>query len=107
MFLTTNRAKTFDPAFQSRIHLSLQYTDLSDSAKEEIWRGFLSKVESTALGMEDITAGEIQELSKIELNGRQIKNVVKIAVSLANDEKQPLSLANLRRAMKVVVGNGI
>ena len=32
----------------------------------------------------------------MDLNGRQIKNVVKVAVSLANDEKRPLSLAFTR-----------
>ena len=90
---------------QSCIHLSLHYTDLSDSAREEIWKGFLAKAGDTPFETEDIVADEIRELSRTDLNGRQIKNVVKVAVSLANDEKRPLSLAHLRGAMKVVVGN--
>ncbi|KAF7872214.1 hypothetical protein EAF04_003139 [Stromatinia cepivora] len=43
LFMTTNRVKNIDPAFQSRIHLSMDYKDLDKSAREKVWRNFLSR----------------------------------------------------------------
>lgn len=36
MFLTTNQVSTIDPAFQSRIHVSLEYTELDRSCRKGI-----------------------------------------------------------------------
>jgi hypothetical protein len=36
MFLTTNRVENMDSAFESRIHLMLQYENLDKSARREI-----------------------------------------------------------------------
>ncbi|KAH0265390.1 P-loop containing nucleoside triphosphate hydrolase protein, partial [Aureobasidium melanogenum] len=43
MFLTTNRVSTFDPAFQSRIHISIDYPELSPDSRRKIWENFLSR----------------------------------------------------------------
>ena len=43
MFLTTNRVSTFDPAFQSRIHISIDYPDLSPDSRRKIWENFLGR----------------------------------------------------------------
>lgn len=43
MFLTTNRVQTFDAAFQSRIHISLEYPELDKPARKAIWRDFLER----------------------------------------------------------------
>lgn len=43
MFLTTNRVQTFDAAFQSRIHISLEYPELDMPARKAIWRSFLER----------------------------------------------------------------
>jgi SpoVK/Ycf46/Vps4 family AAA+-type ATPase len=43
MFLTTNRVNTFDSAFQSRIHISLNYPELSEQSRRIIWTNFLDK----------------------------------------------------------------
>jgi hypothetical protein len=43
MFLTTNRVSTFDPAFQSRIHISIDYPDLSPDSRRKIWDTFLNR----------------------------------------------------------------
>lgn len=41
MFLTTNRVQTFDPAFQSRIHISIDYPQLSIESRRTVWENFL------------------------------------------------------------------
>ncbi|KAJ6506201.1 P-loop containing nucleoside triphosphate hydrolase protein [Mycena vitilis] len=99
LFLTTNRVKQFDPAFQSRIHLSLRYQNLSPSEKEQLWHAFLEKTRTVGLGLKDPSARQLRALAQRKLNGRQIKNVVKLAVALAGEEQKPLTYAHLVRTM--------
>jgi AAA+ superfamily predicted ATPase len=87
MFLTTNRVETFDPAFQSRIHISLDYQELSIESRKTVWSNFLdnSSQEHT------ITAAQLKELARMNVNGRQIKNILKIARLLASRKNESLS----------------
>ncbi|KAK5123020.1 hypothetical protein LTR85_003586 [Meristemomyces frigidus] len=43
MFLTTNRVQTFDAAFQSRIHISLEYHELDIKSRKTVWENFLKQ----------------------------------------------------------------
>lgn len=79
MFLTTNRVETFDQAFQSRIHISLNYPDLSIESRLSIWKNFLETLPQKST----ITKKELHSLSLMKMNGRQIKNVLKTAQLLA------------------------
>lgn len=78
MFLTTNRVNDFDPAFYSRISVALKYGSLNQKARAQIWRNLLN-----AAGMNHISE---HALSAHDLNGRQIKNVVRISNSLAKEQ---------------------
>ena len=78
LFLTTNRGEAIDTAFQSRIHLTLQYPELSFDARYHIWEQFLARTPSNA-----VSGDEISKLAELQLNGRQIKNTVKTALLLA------------------------
>ncbi|KAF2404108.1 P-loop containing nucleoside triphosphate hydrolase protein [Trichodelitschia bisporula] len=86
MFLTTNRVNTFDAAFQSRIHISLDYPELSIESRRTVWSNFLtaSNVEHT------ISTGQLNELARMSMNGRQIKNVLKTAQLLARRKNAKL-----------------
>lgn len=88
LFLTTNRVKIIDDAFRSRIHVALYFNDLDASAKTQVWNAFLAKVAVT-LGPE-----EVRKLAMREINGRQIKNAVRTATSLAHGRKEPLALTH-------------
>jgi len=68
MLLTTNRAHTFDPAFQSRIHIALQYHDLGEEARTKIRITFLQMPGTT--GMIDVSPCKIALLAKRNLNAR-------------------------------------
>lgn len=63
MFLTTNRVQIFDEAFQSRIHLPLQYQALDLKARKVIWKTHLTR---RSCALKDVQLGE---LAKKELNG--------------------------------------
>jgi hypothetical protein len=99
MFLTTNRAKEFDHAFQSRIHISLHYKDLNLETRTRLWTVFLEKARSMPYGSEEISSEEMKHLARRNINGRQIKNVVKVATSLASFEKLPLGYDHLKRTL--------
>jgi len=107
LFLTTNRVDNIDAAFQSRIHISMAYPDLTVESRRHIWANFL-KGQNAQGGFE---GKDLDELATVELNGRQIKNVLKSAALLAARKKDNLGrkyvdtvLAIERRRPGVAVG---
>lgn len=86
MFLTTNRVDNIDPAFQSRIHISMAYPDLSTESRRHIWVNFLEQLKQP----HEFTEKDLDELATMQLNGRQIKNVLKTAQLLAARKKSGL-----------------
>jgi len=97
LFLTTNRVTTFDDAFKSRIHIPIRYTDLSPASRKQIWRNFCARVP----GGVDIDDAGLDRLADHDLNGRQIKNAVKAAESLAAFDGVKLDLAQLLQITKI------
>ncbi|KAI8932392.1 hypothetical protein NX059_010579 [Plenodomus lindquistii] len=97
MFLTTNRVQTFDPAFQSRIHISLDYPDLSITSRRTIWNNFLAASSPDHV----ISKAELEELSRLTMNGRQIKNILKIARLLASRKDEKLAYEHVVTTMEV------
>ncbi|KAF2122424.1 P-loop containing nucleoside triphosphate hydrolase protein [Lophiotrema nucula] len=97
LFLTTNRLSNIDPAFQSRIHVSMSYPDLTTESRRHIWENFLRVLERET----DFTAKDLDELSKVELNGRQIKNVLKSASLLSARRKEPLRRKYVDMVLKI------
>ncbi|KAK1573298.1 ATPase [Colletotrichum navitas] len=86
LFMTTNRVDNIDLAFQSRIHVSLEYPDLTPESRRQIWHNFLRE---TTLKSE-ISDEDIAELAELRLNGRQIKNILKTSQLLAARKKSAL-----------------
>lgn len=85
MFLTTNRMDEFDAAFKSRISISIHYDELSQSACYQVWKNLLS---ASNIELDDV---DVLELSQIILNGRQIKNCIRMAQCLAKSKNQPMN----------------
>ena len=75
LFLTTNRVKNIDTAFYSRISIGLRFGAGTADKRAKIWTNL-----SQAAKVEGL---DIASLSEIDLNGRQIKNVIKLAIKLA------------------------
>ncbi|KLO07070.1 P-loop containing nucleoside triphosphate hydrolase protein [Schizopora paradoxa] len=115
LFLTTNRVRTFDRAFQSRIHVSLKYRDLTSDAKRQIWTAFLKKAVASSSDIEasgseasktltsiGVSDEELHELGEKSVNGRQIKNVVLTAGALALARKQTLGFGHLIEVLDMI-----
>lgn len=77
MFLTTNRIKEIDDAFQSRISVALSYTALGFDTRKTVWSQFLKKVALTKRGTV-CTPGDLDWLAKREGNGRQVSCLIEL-----------------------------
>lgn len=92
LFLTTNRVGQIDDAFVSRVHMAIGYDRLSPKFRRNIWEGFFRKLELERAGR--ILVGPSakkfvlhdEEIQKIELNGREIRNALQTAITLAEFE---------------------
>jgi len=72
LFLTSNRAEVIDKAFKSRITLQLDYPELDLKARGQVWQIML-----TEAGL-PVPKATIQKMAQHELNGRQIRNLVRL-----------------------------
>lgn len=95
LFLTTNRAQNIDPAFESRIHISLHYKDLDAKSRRHIWAQFLGRSAKT----DAVTDEQLDQLAEVSLNGRQIKNVIKTAGLLAWAQDGLLKYEHIRTVL--------
>ncbi|OPB46587.1 hypothetical protein A0O28_0067090 [Trichoderma guizhouense] len=103
LFLTTNRVSTMDTAFHSRIQIGISFSRMSSETRAKVWTQLL------ALNGRDKLIGpkglkQVQDvLSKYELNGRQIRNVLNVAEGLAFQEpgakKDKLTYAHIEEAV--------
>lgn len=81
IFLTTNRLDSIDPAIKDRINILLAYKPFETKERYSIWRGLFSKWNL------EIDDESINELAKEKLNGREIRNYMKIVFSIATEKK--------------------
>ncbi|KAF7986681.1 hypothetical protein HWV62_20186 [Athelia sp. TMB] len=99
LMLTTNRVRTFDEAFISRIHVSLHFHALEPPVRRQIWQAFLSRA-----GAVDgaVTEEQLAGLAQRNLNGRQVKNATRTANSLAFSRGQPLRFEHVEEVLNVL-----
>lgn len=95
LFLTTNRVKNMDPAFQSRIHISMEYPGLDKIARMQVWKNFLKTIDN------DLSEEQLGLLGEVEINGRQIKNVLKTSGLLARHKGSKLRYEHLKTVLDV------
>jgi hypothetical protein len=99
MILTTNRVQTIDAAFKSRIHLSLTYPPLSTKCRGRLWETFILKG-TRQQRPRWLDAKFLKEISEEEVNGRDIKNIVRVAHALAVDDKRPMSAKDIFQGLQ-------
>jgi chloramphenicol O-acetyltransferase len=95
LFLTTNRTQNIDPAFESRIHISLTYRELDAESRRQVWTQFLSR----SLNIEAFTDEQLDQVAELQLNGRQIKNVIKTAGLLAWSKGREVRFEDLKMVL--------
>lgn len=92
LFLTTNRADNIDEAFYSRISMALYYDPLSEETRRQVWKNLLAtyKVENI----------DPAALAAHDLNGRKIKQVIRIASALARAKKREPNVEDFRAVIQ-------
>ena len=98
LFLTTNRDFTFDEAFCSRISVFLRYENLTEGQRNEIWRNILDRSGMTTIPSEEVIA----EFARYEFNGREIRNVMQTAQTVARSKEELLDARHIRQALQVL-----
>jgi SpoVK/Ycf46/Vps4 family AAA+-type ATPase len=72
LFLTSNRPEALDVAIRSRVMLWLEYPDLDRAGRAQVWRTMFE-----AAGLR-LTDGTFDDLAGADMNGRQIRNLVRL-----------------------------
>lgn len=93
-----------DVAVQSRIHLAIQYQDLTKEQKQNIFRNFLDQIDQSKIKNRRAIDVQLEKLcKKNSLNGRQIRNIVTSAQALAASQKERLSFDHLEKVLDMTM----
>jgi ATP-dependent Clp protease ATP-binding subunit ClpA len=102
IFLTTNQLTQFDPAFESRIHFKLFYEPLTSKQRAMIWKHLLPPRKSGNASQlrqpeqDDWSEDCLLRLgSQYNVNGREIRNMIKNALALAHMQNEELDEKHL------------
>ena len=108
MILTTNRITSLDIAVQSRIHLAIRYDDLTKTQKQNVFKNFLDQLKPDSIMNYDGMLDFINDFgTENKLNGRQIRNVMSAALSLARNQAEEnngdprLQVKHLRQVLSI------
>tara|TARA_R110002060_G_scaffold73637_1_gene82612 strand:- start:327 stop:773 length:447 start_codon:yes stop_codon:yes gene_type:complete len=120
LFMTTNRFSHLDTAFSNRIHATIEYKFHDKPARKNIWRQvlqdnirLLSRPAATTspesesanqnaqykLGL-NVSDMACDILADLHCNGRNIRNIVRAAISIANSEATVMSPQHVLRVIK-------
>jgi hypothetical protein len=110
--MTTNRLETMDSAFQSRIQVFIEYKPFSVGTRKKVWTNFINELDDE--GMREELLGEMDFLKHLELNGRQIRNIMSLAQSLARrdidetsgscaNQNDALNISHIKQAAKETI----
>ena len=101
IFLTTNRLGDFDEAFYSRIHIRIEFKPPNADQRNFIWTGLAGK---TPHG---VSPDEFEALSSLPLDGRRIKNVLRVASLLTHSrgDGAQMSFAEIKDALQISAGD--
>ena len=109
LFLTTNRIEEFDSAFQSRIHLVIEYTELDSARRACVWKNLLSRLRTC----DEWDEQTYERLGRnIVVNGREIKNLIRTTLAITQqsggvteDALMTVYRLNLKRPLKAITGD--
>ena len=108
LFITSNRASSFDPAALSRVKLAVRFEALDCAAKRQIWTNMLSRIVGDAEGLthEAARAQVMQDFDMVRLSqfagsGRAVGAILRLALGLCGQRRSRLTQAVLDDAIEV------
>jgi len=78
MFMTTNRIDVIDEAVLSRITLNIKYPDFTNETRRRIWELKLKEA--------DLSIDSLDKLVGLNMNGRQIRNMIRLGKIIFQDK---------------------
>ncbi|KAF9869751.1 putative ATPase [Colletotrichum karsti] len=103
IFLTTNLYETIDNAFRSRVSLHLRFSPLTQDARMQIWRKFLGRLPRQEVDEDQgkiLSEEDIEDLSLWRLNGREIKNAVKMVTGWCTHKGHEMNLTRMEAGIR-------
>lgn len=94
LFLTTNRVASFDDAFCSRISMFLRYHRLAGAQREAVWSNLFAKA--------GITDPDLGPFLETQLNGREIRNTIRIAQTWAKSSGESLTTGHVLEVVNML-----
>lgn len=106
VFLTSNRVDDFDTALFSRVHITLKFTGLTVPHCRFIW------VKMSEQTDHDLTESDFDRLSQIPMDGRTIKNILRVAslqakMRFRTDERASsrLGMDDIKTVLRYTIGD--
>lgn len=96
MFLTTNRLNSIDEAFRSRTSVVIEYKPLDKVTRIQIW---INLLRAANVVVEDDV---LNVLADNNINGRQIKNAIRMAQCLAHSRKEQIALEHFQTVISLM-----
>jgi hypothetical protein len=94
LILTTNRVADIDSAFYSRISLALKYGEFNTDTRIEVINNLL---DTNGITLSD---GAVRLLATQNVNGRQIKNAIRLARFMAKDASRDVDANDIFTVLK-------
>ncbi len=91
MFLTTNRVRNLDAAFYSRISVALRFPRATADKRRQVWHNLLTAA--------DLDPEMARAMARYRINGRQIKNAISLAKTIAKSEGRSVVMADLKEVV--------
>lgn len=89
LFLTTNRFEAIEGAFMSRIHVAVSYPALSTNSRRQLWQSLIARACDDRIPRWS-NRRFLDQVALSEVNGRKIKNIVRMEHGLARHGKQAM-----------------
>ena len=99
LILTCKYLGTFDNVFLSRVNLAVNFGPLKSEQRRSIWSKLLTKAQLSG-DAEDNLLEHVDKLAEIDMNWRQIHNIVSGAQQLASYKKRPLDYRTLEQVVR-------
>lgn len=101
LFLTSNRMKSIDVAFQSRISIGVKFDHMTSDTRKHIWLNFINRLDNSNRAARDELTRRIEVIQRWQLNGRQIRNILRLAESLAFAEEKRRGALRFRHVERI------
>ena len=104
LILTTNLIDCMDDAFESRIMYPIQFEELSQEDRRQIWIGFIEHLKIPDRHKKELLTN-VDKWSEAEINGRQIRNTFTMAENLAESDGRSnrLTADHIDQILEVII----